>query len=132
MGVVLGARRPARREGSCACACSCGGEKGLSVSPKEVRVMADTDGLYDTSEPAMQNRVSRFKARLATSVESPAERAAHVGLLIVADFYIAILQAKSVDEVLTIRQLISEVLASMESAERAALEKADNLCGAKS
>lgn len=89
----------------------------------------DTDGLYDTSEPALSNRVARFKARLAVPRESPAERAAHAGLMIVADFYIAILQAKSVDEALTIRQLIAEVLASMESAERAALEVADKLCG---
>lgn len=122
------------------------------------------DALYDTSEPALGNRLLRFKKRVAekavsdfripprdtvegikyqmaleaglaaleTPVESPSERAAHAGLLVVADFYIAILQSKSVDEALLIRQLIAEVLASMESAERAALEKADSLCGAKS
>lgn len=60
--------------------------------------------------------------------ESPAERAAHAVLLAVADFHVAIRHARTVGDALKLRAVIAEALASVESAERAALERADQLC----
>jgi hypothetical protein len=57
--------------------------------------------------------------------ELPAERAAHSALLAVADFFVAIHQLKTVEEALRLHRLIEEVLASVDTASRAALERAD-------
>lgn len=62
----------------------------------------------------------------AAEREAPAERAAYAALSAVADFYIAIKQATTVGEALTLHRMISEVLAAVEVADRAALQKADS------
>lgn len=61
--------------------------------------------------------------------ESPVERAAHAALMSVADFYVAIHDLRTVDEALKLHRIIEEVSASVETASRAALERADRLCG---
>jgi len=57
--------------------------------------------------------------------ELPAERAAHSALMAVADFFVAIHELKTVDEAIRLHRLIEEVVASVETASRAALERAD-------
>ena len=61
--------------------------------------------------------------------ESPAERAAHTALMCVADFYVAIHQLQTVDEALRLHTLVEEVLASVDCASRAVMERADRLIG---
>ncbi len=61
--------------------------------------------------------------------ESPVERATYNALMAVADFHVAIKGAATVGEALTVQHLIAEVAASIEAAERAALARADALCG---
>lgn len=61
--------------------------------------------------------------------ESPVERAAHSALLAIADFYLAIQRASTVDEALRLHRVIEQVEASVDAATRAALRRADALCG---
>lgn len=61
--------------------------------------------------------------------ESPAERAAHAALMSVADFYIELGQVSTVDEALRLHKIIEEVSESFSFIARAALLKADGLCG---
>lgn len=61
--------------------------------------------------------------------ESPVDRAAQSALMAVADFFVAIKTVTTTDEALKLHRVIEEVLASVDCASRAALERADQLCG---
>lgn len=72
----------------------------------------DTDGLYDTSEPAMQNRIERFKRRI---VESPIDRACQSLALAGDDVNAAIHLVSNRKELTQMRDVILETIARLET-----------------
>jgi hypothetical protein len=88
--------------------------------------MADTDAMFDTSEPSMSQRIARFKVRLDGD-ECRAERAAHSVYEAVADFTVAIHDARTIAEARRIWTLLGPLVSVMESTERAALLRTETL-----
>lgn len=67
----------------------------------------DSDALYDTSEPAMRNRIERFKRRI---VESPIDRACQAAIMTVEDINAAIHTAQSPAELAQVRVVVEETI----------------------
>lgn len=63
----------------------------------------DTDGLYDTSEPALSNRLDRFKRRI---VESPIDRACQSLAMAIEDTESALSQVQTKAELDQARELV--------------------------
>jgi hypothetical protein len=60
-----------------------------------------------------------------------AEHAAMSVHIAVADFTIALQQARTVEDALAVHQLVSETSRALQAVESAALHRADALCGGK-
>ena len=71
---------------------------------------SDTDGLYDTSEPALSNRLDRFRRRV---VESPLDRASFAAMLAVEDLNAAIHLAQSPEQLAEVRDAIEDTIKSL-------------------
>ena len=68
------------------------------------------DGLYDTSEPALSNRLDRFRRRV---VESPLDRASFAAMLAVEDLNAAIHLAQSPEQLAEVRDAIEDTIKSL-------------------
>ena len=75
----------------------------------------DTDGLYDTSEPQLSNRIARFKQRLSDSriEESPIDRAGQAAMNAVEDLNLCLHTAKSPEELRQVRAIAESVIAQL-------------------
>ena len=73
--------------------------------------MANTpDGLFDTSEPALSNRIARFQRRVK---ESPIDRAAFALLMAVEDLQGVLLLAQTPEEYVQIQQVSEEAIGTL-------------------
>ena len=72
--------------------------------------MAETDGLYDTSEPALSNRLARFRARFE---QSPAEHAMHAAVEAIADLKVAVWTVKSREQLNDLRLMIEAAITDL-------------------
>lgn len=72
----------------------------------------DTDGLYDTSETALQNRIERFKRRV---VESSIDRACQSLSMAGDDVNAAIHLVSNRQELTQMRDVILETIARLET-----------------
>jgi len=81
----------------------------------------DTDGLYDTSEPQLSNRIARFKERMRRIPESPLDRAAQSVMNAVEDLNLCMHTAKSPKELRQVRVIAEAVISQLEITSSVAL-----------
>lgn len=72
--------------------------------------MAETDGLYDTSEPALSNRIARFRQRIT---ESPSGRAAQTLTNAIDDLNSAMHQAETPEQLAFVRTTAEAAIRSL-------------------
>ena len=70
----------------------------------------DTDGLYDTSEPQLSNRIARFRQRME---ESRIDRAGQSAMNAVEDLNLCLHTAKSPEELRQVRAIAESVIAQL-------------------